>query len=132
MRQRCVAGTLSLALGLIAAFGSFTSQAHAQTQVKPWFLIVFDTSGSMDEAAAPNSCGYPATKMGAARCAILNIIDSAGDAEFGLIQFAQDHDASPSCNGTSCVQNQDAAWLRVAIADGNTATLRALVDGTGT
>src|SRR5688572_8252199 len=108
MLARCLRATLSFSFPFLFALLSTTHVAAQATQVKPWFLVVFDTSGSMGDAVPPNSCGYTADKMGAARCAMRNIVDSIGDAEFGLLQFAQDNDASPSCTGGSCGQTEAA------------------------
>jgi hypothetical protein len=102
------------------------ARASAQaTQIKPRFLIVVDTSLSMDEAAPANTCGYPATKMGAARCSIKNVLNSIGDAEFGLMQFAQ-----VSCGGTAgtCNQAASSSLLLQGISSNNTATLLTYVD----
>ncbi len=65
---------------------------------KPYFMIAFDTSGSMmiqvpplPAAGVNPSCGaaYGATRMGHGRCAIKNTIDAyAGQANFGLATYA--------------------------------------------
>lgn len=67
------------ALGLVAGLGaSLALTANAQAQscdspnpadwpapAKPYFMIAFDTSGSMaDGNLGSNSCGYPSNKLG--------------------------------------------------------------------
>src|SRR6188474_2251700 len=121
MRPRCLRATLSfLLLPLLLALPTAPAEAQA-TQIKPRFLIVIDTSGSMDEAAPPNSCGYAATKMGAARCAIRNILNSIGDAEFGIMQFEQSGQATTACAGGSCGQTAASSELLQGISSTNTA-----------
>ncbi len=94
----------------------------AQVQVKPWFLIVVDTSGSMQDnctngatnwndgatactncaggcASTFNSCGLRHTRINDAKCALKNILNSTGDAEFALMQFK--HACRPTCDSRS-------------------------------
>ena len=59
---------------------------------KPYFMIAFDTSGSMNSAVGSNpSCaGYPDTRVGHARCALSNMVKAyAGEVNFGLATFAR-------------------------------------------
>jgi hypothetical protein len=115
--------------------GSLPLQAGAQaTQIKPRFLIVIDTSGSMDDPVTPGpSCaGYPATKLGHAKCAIKNILNSIGDAEFGLMQFAQSNAAQTNCGGSTCDQTANSGVLLQGIASNNTATLLTYVNNDNT
>jgi hypothetical protein len=61
--------------------------AQAQTTiVKPEFLLIVDTSGSMTATTGMgrNSCGYTRTRMNDAACVVRNIADGVGDAIFGL------------------------------------------------
>jgi hypothetical protein len=134
---RCFA---ALALGALALV-TMPRPASAQTQVKPYFLLVFDTSGSMNDLpAVENTCGYTTTtgpmdnrvteprKMDAAKCALGKILNSTGDAEFGLMQFAQ----SGSCgNGSSCGPTADSAQLRVPIESNTSGGILSLIDKTG-
>lgn len=113
------------------------SSAAAQTQVKPYFLIVFDTSGSMvDDVRAPNSansCNFGGTdpsKMDEAKCALNQLINATGDAEFGLMQFAQT--ACDSSNVSSCAPAATSGWLRVPIQTNSAPSITALIDGQGT
>ena len=117
MLDRCLSAKLFLGLSLVCFSLLSASDVEAQaTQIKPRFLIVVDTSGSMTDAVPANSCGYTADKMGAARCAIKNILNSIGDAEFGLMQFAQSN-----CNGGTCNQTAASSLLLQGISSNNTA-----------
>ncbi|MET0385482.1 MAG: MopE-related protein [Polyangiales bacterium] len=109
-------------LALLAATwlsASASVHAQAQIQVKPWFLVIVDTSGSMTTctngatdrptcvncgngtpcSSTTNTCGMPRTRIHDAKCALRNILNSTGDAEFGLMQFR--HPCSTTCaNGS--------------------------------
>ena len=132
-----------------AALGALTLAAtprfvSAQTQVKPYFLLIFDTSGSMNDLpAVANTCGFttsttsggmnPTTtvasrKMDAAKCALGKILNATGDADFGLMQFAQ----SNTCgDGSSCGPTADSARLRVPIQSNTTGGIMSLIDKVG-
>jgi len=60
---------------------------------KPYFMIAFDTSGSMATAINPlsnNSCGYPNTRTGHGTCAVKNTVMAySGQANFGLASYAR-------------------------------------------
>ena len=137
-------------LAVVTASLLFVPLAKAQ-QVKPYFLVVFDTSGSMDEDVPDgpdadnlpdqNSCGYQTTnasngpmrttprKMDAAKCALGKILNATGDAEFGLMQF----DQSNGCgNGTSCGPTSASAKLRVPIQTNTAGGILGLIDELGT
>jgi MYXO-CTERM domain-containing protein len=69
---------------------------------KPYFMIGFDTSGSMDTAltTAPSCAGYPLTRSGHGRCAIKNtLLAFSGIANFGLASYAF---AMTSCPAGTC------------------------------
>ena len=70
---------------------------------KPYFMVAFDTSGSMDTAvagAAPSCTGYPGTRSGHGRCAIKNTFQAfSGLANFGLASYAR---AMTSCPAGTC------------------------------
>ncbi len=128
---------------VVSAVCASAERAHAQ--IKPYFLVVVDTSGSMKWCAPgetdcschvgnncgnafnTNICGFPANKIGDAKCALQRIIDGTGDAEFGLMQFA--HTCQDACltndSGNTCD-----AQLLVPIQTSNTSLLREWVDGT--
>jgi len=121
------------ALALCASPAMMPSAAHAQNQVKPYFLVVFDTSGSMtDEPTVTNTCGYTSggradsRKLDAAKCALGKLVNSTGDANFGLMQFAQTWDGNGSCTGGSCSPEAASALLRVPIATNTAATIASL------
>ena len=77
--------------------------AHAQA-VKPYFVLVFDTSGSMSASTGSgnNSCGQARTRFNDAKCAVSRMVNSYGDAEFALIRFRQTCNPTGSCPGCSC------------------------------
>ncbi|HEY2732991.1 MAG TPA: hypothetical protein VGI70_03355, partial [Polyangiales bacterium] len=123
---------IGLWFSLLAALsGGLAERVHAQ-QLRPYFLVIVDTSGSMAWCAAgteaqlggddcschvdntkvggqcssafkTNRCGFPSNKLGDARCSLQRIIDgTGGDAVFGLMQF--EHPCSTTC-GNSSVTN---------------------------
>lgn len=126
-----------LACALVAWLAAGT--AAAQNQVKPYFLVVFDTSGSMGNAVyasdpEANSCNYGGTnpsKMDEAKCALQNLVNATGDADFGLMQFAQTWNAG-TCTGGTCSPDSGSALLRVPIRTNTAAAITALIDNTGT
>lgn len=88
--------------------------------MKPYFLVVVDTSGSMgwcaggssgslgtndcschvgndcNAAFLTNRCGFPRNRLGDAKCSLQRIIDGVGsDAVFALMQF--EHPCSATC-----------------------------------
>jgi len=66
-----------------------TSNAWAGDPLKPYVVLVLDTSGSMAGAtgSGPPSCGGIDTKLDHARCAIDRIVNSYGDMVFALGRF---------------------------------------------
>ena len=67
----------------VALFCVLCAPAGASAQqVKPYFLVVFDTSGSMGEATtgAPSCPGYASTKMDTAKCVLHKLLSATGDA----------------------------------------------------
>jgi hypothetical protein len=74
---------------------------------KPYFMIVADTSGSMTTAVSTaNSCGFPSDRLGHARCAIRNLIQSfGGQANFGLATFAVYQNACTGACFAGCTFN---------------------------
>jgi len=76
--------------------------AEGQEQIKPYFLLVFDTSGSMAWDANDDDVGEtdPASRMVQAKNAVSSIVNATGDAVFGLERFIQS--CTPATNGCSC------------------------------
>jgi hypothetical protein len=58
---------------------------------KPYFMIAFDTSGSMTTGVpTTNSCNYPKDRLGHGRCAIKNTVQAfSGQVNFGLASYAK-------------------------------------------
>ena len=70
---------------------------------KPYFMVAFDTSGSMGTGiATANSCGYSNTRIGHGKCAVKNTFMAyTGQANFGLASFAEKMSAcGAACYGT--------------------------------
>ena len=65
------------------------SPVSAQTQIKPYFMVIFDDSGSMNDptGGGNNSCGQPRTKLNDAKCALQQVVNGYGDVVFGLTSF---------------------------------------------
>lgn len=109
-------------------------QAQSVTQVKPWFLLIVDTSSSMGACTTSpcgandptNVCGFRRNRIGDAKCAIQRIVASTGDAEFALLQYA--HPCRADCSETS--DGLCDAQLLVPVADSNQPQLYEWVDGT--
>jgi MYXO-CTERM domain-containing protein len=123
-------------LGCTCALVSWLLVAPLQAQqIKPYFLVVFDTSTSMILGSAiSNTCsGYPTNKLGAAKCALTKLINSTGEAEFGLMHFAQNHGNSgdTTCAKGGCEPSASSAMLRVPIETNTAATISALIDNQG-
>lgn len=87
---------------ILVIVGATLSPAHAQSclssdpsqwpnPAKPYFMVVFDTSGSMTQTVAPpNTCGFPNDRLGHGRCALRNIVKTfTGLAHFGLASYAR-------------------------------------------
>lgn len=65
--------------------------AHAGDPLKPYVVLILDTSGSMDTAtgAGPPSCGGTDSRLNHAKCAINQIANSYGDLVLGLARFRE-------------------------------------------
>ncbi len=118
---------LALTLGLRPIPAN--AQQQLPEQAKPWFLVIMDTSGSMNDSTSDDSCGFGSNKMGLAKCALQQIIDSTGDAEFGLMQFYHPcrtgcDDRSNGDQATECIPQ-----MLVGITDNGNAAVREWVDG---
>nr|WP_240806783.1 MopE-related protein [Polyangium spumosum] len=68
---------------------------------KPYFMVAFDSSGSMtNSVASNNSCNYPNNRLGHGRCAVKNTFQAfAGQVNFGLASFAKRHRL---CSSSTC------------------------------
>ncbi len=80
-----------LVFACMGALLAFSRDLQAQvTLVRPEFLLIVDTSGSMT-AVTPgvgtNSCGYARRRINDAACVVRNIADGVGEATFGLETF---------------------------------------------
>ncbi len=72
---------------------------------KPYFMIAFDTSSSMDTGvgSTPSCPGYPDTRVGHARCALSNMLKAyAGEVNFGLATFPAKIQDGPGANPATC------------------------------
>src|SRR4051812_30675699 len=88
MKKLCAwLGAATLVLGVCVVAGVAT--AAPNDPLKPYVLLVLDTSGSMDNATntGPPSCGGKDSKLDHARCAINNIVNAYGDMTFALARF---------------------------------------------
>src|SRR5689334_20134754 len=92
----------------LAALAMFSiapiTEASAGAPLKPYVVLVLDTSGSMITNATgsgPPSCGGPDTRLNHARCAINRIVNSYGDIEFALGRFRMTMGGTyPACTQT--------------------------------
>jgi hypothetical protein len=126
-------------LGMATLSVLWSATAHAQgTALKPYVVLVLDTSGSMGGAtgSGPPSCGGTDTKLDHARCAINNIANSYGDIVFGLGEFRSSHvtggagtcglntGAPTDCDmaQTGCTTTDERFELLTPLVDGNNAS----------
>ncbi|MEZ4365702.1 MAG: VWA domain-containing protein [Kofleriaceae bacterium] len=100
-----------VALVLVLAVGLVVRPARADEPLKPYVLLVLDTSGSMDNATGSGSpsCGGPDTKLNHAKCAINSIANSYGDMILGLGRFrnSQSGTAFGDCAGNCALSGID-------------------------
>ena len=125
---------------LMVLFAATPARAQANDPLKPYVLLVMDTSGSMDSAtgAGPTSCGGNDTRRDHAKCAIRNIVNSFGDMVFALGRFRMAMGGTfPSCTlsgagtsgGSTCNGTANMFEL-LAPLDGDNAKSARWVDGT--
>ncbi len=109
--------------------------AFAQVQVKPRFVIMIDTSGSMSSptGGGNNSCGQPRTRINDAECVLGRLNDSYGDITFALGRFKQTT-CSGSCNwgtdncGSTPGGSADRGQMLVPLGDQNQVDIGKWVD----
>jgi MYXO-CTERM domain-containing protein len=135
-----------LFLGLMGGWLLATSAVRAQ-ELKPYFLVVVDTSGSMEwcadgdsdcschvgdncgNAYIQNRCGFDSNRLGDAKCSLQRIIDGTGDAVFGLMHFKHhcSNTCDPSIGGSNSCSDTDGELL-VEIEENNSTLMREWVD----
>ncbi|MCX5741329.1 MAG: MopE-related protein [Proteobacteria bacterium] len=117
---------MRLLAGACAGFAALllTTTVHAGDPLKPYVVLILDTSGSMGPApfgagptgSGPPSCGGSDTRIDHAKCAINKIANSYGDMVFALARFREytsgtyatscdadgDHAGNESCGGAGC------------------------------
>jgi hypothetical protein len=133
-------GAVALLAALLACASLGASPtARAQTAVKPYFLLIVDSSGSMAiettcGSGTTNTCGRPCTRINDAKCAVQRVVNATGDVTWGLAQFAQQCRGScadlynSSTGQLVCNATQDSGVIRVGIAEGNESALLSWVD----
>lgn len=116
--------------------------ASAGDPLKPYVVLILDTSGSMDSTtnSGPPSCGGSDTKLNHAKCAINQIANSYGDMVLGLARFRETPSGtySSSCtadcsmtgiNCTACDESNGTGCTPAMSADNLFELLTPLVDG---
>jgi len=87
-----------------------TSRAEAANDVlKPYVVMILDTSGSMAEAtgSGPTTCGKPDLKLNHAVCAINSIVNSYGEMVFALGRFRETTSGVGTAGSQVCDANGD-------------------------
>ena len=127
---------------LVAALVTVAApEARAGDPLKPYVVLALDTSGSMLSAtgAGPPSCGGTDSRLGHARCAINNIVNSYGDMVFALGRFRMTMGGTfPACNQTgpgasgsaTCNGTANMFELLTPLVDGNNDLAATWTDGT--
>ncbi|MBL8677681.1 MAG: hypothetical protein JNK05_00830 [Myxococcales bacterium] len=102
----------SLLVATVASISIAPRAAQAQTVVKPEFLLIVDSSGSMRAVAGANSCGYDTSRISNAACVIRNLSDAFGDGIWGMATYGLDCFATTpylrpgvgnGCGTTNCI-----------------------------
>jgi len=109
---------MAAAVAAVAALGPQVAEAQPfdcssmnpsdwPAPAKPYFMIAFDTSGSMDTTVnVSNSCGYTNDRLGHGRCAVKNTLMAfSGQANFGLASFARRMTSCSGAQGTCNFNN---------------------------
>ena len=83
-----------------------TDPSHWPAPSKPYFMIAFDTSGSMDaDVGSGSSCNFTSfsgnsSRLAHGKCAIKNtLLAFAGEANFGLASYARTISSCDDGNG---------------------------------
>ena len=94
---------------MVLLLGLLSRTAFAQEAVKPYFVVIVDNSGSMNDKVADglNSCGQERSRMSDAKCAMQRVVNAYGDATFALARFQET--TSGTCTGPVAGENQAAA-----------------------
>src|SRR5688572_15418442 len=127
---------------LAVCVASDATPAWAGDPLKPYVVLIMDTSGSMLDATGSGSpsCGGPDTKHNHARCAVNRIVNSYGDMVFALGRFrmamsgsttAATFPAGCSTSQSECTADDDRFELLSALVDGNNQAASRWVDLTG-
>ncbi|MCZ7680053.1 MAG: MopE-related protein [Sandaracinaceae bacterium] len=90
---------------VVLSWLALAEAAYAQpgaTAVSPYFLVIVDNSGSMDDdtGSGDNSCGQDRNRLSDAKCVLQSVVNGYGDVTFGLARFR--HTCSGSCSSSSC------------------------------
>ena len=139
-----LAALCSMTLTLIGALPG-PSHAAAQSTVSPYFMVIVDTSGSMngDTGAGNNTCGQDRNRLSDAKCVLQRVFNNYGEVNFGLASFnttcttgttsatcVVDQCSCTGCSST-CDATQASGRIRVPIGTDNVPTLLSWVDYAG-
>jgi hypothetical protein len=119
--------------------------ASAQSTVSPYFMVIVDTSGSMDDSTGSgnNSCGRARNRMSDAKCVLQSVFNNYGEVNFGLGSYntrcttgtmnATCVNGTCGCTGCSsnCTNDATSGLIRVPIGTDNQAQLLSWVDYAG-
>jgi len=140
--------TFAFFLGLsccVLATAYLPAQASAQSTVSPYFMVIVDTSGSMDDStgSGTNSCGRARNRMSDAKCVLQSVFNNYGEVNFGLGSYntrctggtmsATCVNGTCGCSGCSsnCTNNATSGLIRVPIGTDNQPELLSWVDYAG-
>jgi Putative metal-binding motif len=110
---------LVMVLGMLSA--APIGRAYAGDPLKPYVVLILDTSGSMDTAtgSGPPSCGGTDSKLNHAKCAINQISNSYGDMVLGLARFRE---TPVGTYATSCTADCNMSGIDCTACDEATGT----------